>query len=126
MLDVSRVAAEARPAVQQAAIIYLRHTQPWSVGLLIYGSALKGGFIPGCSDVDPQLYLDESAFTADGQLPLDLCLAIHRNLATVDPAPFRYLRCVALSSTWPPDYVGPIPSAYHVIAGTLEHSPAGK
>ena len=119
MLDVSRVAAEARPIVEQAAIIYLRHTQPWFVGLLIHGSAFKGGFIPGCSDVDLQLYLDESAFMADGQLPLDLCLAIHRDLATVDPAPFRYLQCVALSRTLPPDYTGPIPGAYHMIAGTL-------
>jgi hypothetical protein len=105
--------------VQQAAAIYLRHTQPWFVGLLIHGSALKGGFIPGCSDVDLHLYLDEGAFTADGQLPLDLCLAIHRDLATVDPAPFRYLQCVALSRTLPPDYTGPIPGAYHMIAGTL-------
>jgi hypothetical protein len=105
--------------VQQAAAIYLRHTQPWFVGLLIHGSALKGGLIPGCSDIDLHLYLDEAAFTADGQLPLDLCLAIHRDLATVDPAPFRYLQCVALSRTLPPDYTGPIPGAYHVIAGTL-------
>ena len=119
MLDVSRVTVEARPVVQQAAAIYLRHTQPWFVGLLIHGSALKGGFIPSCSDVDLQLYLDGSAFTSDGQLPLDLCLAIHRDLAMVDPAPFRYLQCVALSSTLPPDYTGPIPGAYHVIAGTL-------
>ena len=119
MLDVSRVTAEARPIVEQAAIIYLRHTQPWFVGLLIHGSALKGGVIPGCSDIDLHLYLDEPAFTADGQLPLDLCLAIHRDLATVDPAPFRYLQCVALSRTLPPDYTGPIPGAYHVIAGTL-------
>jgi hypothetical protein len=91
-IDVSRVAAEARPVVQQAAAVYLRHTQPWFVGLLIHGSALKGGFIAGCSDVDLQLYLDASAFTSDGQLPLDLCLAIYPDLATVDPAPFRYLQ----------------------------------
>jgi hypothetical protein len=44
MLDVSRVAAPPRPAVQQAAAVYLRHTQPRFLGLLIHGSALKGGF----------------------------------------------------------------------------------
>src|SRR5438093_213282 len=103
MLDVSLVTADARPVVRQAADMYMRHTRPWFVGLLIHGSALKGGVIPGCSDVDLHLYLDESAFTADGQLPLELCLSIHRDLATVDPAPFRYLQCVALSSTLPPD-----------------------
>jgi hypothetical protein len=119
MLDVSRVAAEARLVVQQAAAVYLRHTQPWFVGLLIHGSVFKGGFIPGCSDIDLHLYLDEPAFTADGQVPLDLCLAIHRDLATVDPAPFRYLQCVALSRMLPLDYTGPIPGAYHIIAGTL-------
>jgi hypothetical protein len=123
-IDVSRVTTEAQSVVEQAAAIYLRHTQPWFVGLLIHGSALKGGFIPGCSDVDLHLYLEEQAFTADGQLPLDLCLAIHRDLATVDPAPFRYLECVALSRTLPPDYTGPIPGAYHMLAGTLPVSEA--
>jgi hypothetical protein len=48
VLDVSRAATEARFVVQQAAGVYLRHTQPRFVGLLIHGlihgSALKGGF----------------------------------------------------------------------------------
>src|SRR5947209_15445378 len=112
MFDLSRLVPEAKPIVAATAAIYMKHTHPWFVGLLIHGSALKGGFIPGCSDIDLQLYLDGPAFTAGGQRPLDLCLAIHRDLATVDPAPFRYLQCVALSRTLPPDYTGPISGAY--------------
>ena len=52
MLDVSRVTPEARPIVEKAAAVYLKHTASWFVGLVIHGSAMKGGFIPGCSDVD--------------------------------------------------------------------------
>ncbi len=61
--------AEARVIVEAAAAIYLRHTQPWFIGLVVHGSALKGGFIPGCSDIDFQLFLDESRVGAFSTAP---------------------------------------------------------
>ena len=70
MFDLSGVIPEARLTVQEAATVYLSHTAPWFIGLLVHGSVVKGGVIPGCSDVDFQLYLEPSAFTPQGQLPL--------------------------------------------------------
>ena len=122
-LDVSRLQAEARAIVTAAAEVYIRHTRPWFIGLLAHGSALKGGFVPGCSDIDLQLYLDEAAFSA-GKLPLGLAMAIQRDLAQIDPAPFQYIQCYAHSARLPDGYVGPIPGAYQIIAGRLPISEA--
>ncbi len=58
-IDISGMVPEARPIVQEAAAVYLKYTQPWFVGLIAHGSAVKGGFIPGCSDIDFQLYLTQ-------------------------------------------------------------------
>ncbi|HTK07018.1 MAG TPA: hypothetical protein VL485_07615 [Ktedonobacteraceae bacterium] len=55
--DVSPLTPIAQPIVLQAAEIYYRHLSPWLIGLLVHGSAYKGGFIPGCSDIDLKLYL---------------------------------------------------------------------
>ncbi len=118
-LDISRVVLVARPIVEAAATVYLRHTEPWLLGLLMHGSALKGGFIPGCSDIDLQIYLKPEAFTAYGQLPLAICSAIQRDLAGIDPQPFQYIQGYALPPTPRPGYVGPIPGAYHMLIGQL-------
>lgn len=118
MLDVSCLVPQARSIVQTAATVYLQHTRPWFIGLLAHGSALKGGFIAGCSDIDLQLYLQNSAFTSANQLPLELSLAIQRDLAKIDPAPFRYIQCYALAAL-PKDRVGPIPGAYCLLEGRL-------
>jgi hypothetical protein len=119
MLDLSGLIAEVRPIVQPAAAIYLRHTRPWFIGLIAHGSAVKGDYIPGCSDIDLQLYLEDAAFTDGRELPLEVGLAIHRELAQIDPAPFQYIQCYARPARLPDDYVGPIPGAYHVVAGRL-------
>ncbi|MHA2273988.1 MAG: hypothetical protein ACXACI_19245 [Candidatus Hodarchaeales archaeon] len=118
-MDLTFLVPEAAPIVQKAANIYVKHTKPWFIGLVVHGSALKGGFIPGCSDVDFQLYLEESAFTAQCQLPLKLGLALHRDLAEIDPSPFRYIQCDPQATKLPEDYVGPIPGAYQLLAGRL-------
>lgn len=118
-IDVSPLKPEARSIVCQAAAIYSRHTAPWFIGLVVHGSALKGGVIPGCSDIDFQLYLKDSAFTPQGHLPLELGIAIHRDIVEIDLAPFRYIQCYPLSSKLPEGYMGPIPGAYHLVAGKL-------
>jgi hypothetical protein len=118
-LDVSRLVPEAQPIALAAGEVFLRHTRPWFVGVLAHGSALKGGFIPGCSDVDFQLYLEPAAFAVNGELPLALCIEIHRDLAAINPAPFRYLQCFAHPCAVPEGQVGPIPGAYAVVAGRL-------
>ena len=112
MFDTSRLTPEAKPIVEAAASIYLRHTQPWFVGLVVHGSALKGGFIPGCSDIDFQLYVSETP-------SLETCLSIQRDIARIDPDPFRYIQCYPISDVLPEERIGPVPGAYHLLAGRL-------
>ena len=119
MVDLSGVTPAARPIVVAAAAVYRRHSGRDFIGLLLHGSALKGGFIPGCSDVDFQLYLDQAAFADAGQLPLKQCLAIQRDLARIDPTPFRYIQCAALSSELPPAFLPPVAGTYLLLAGRL-------
>jgi hypothetical protein len=119
MIDVSTVKSEAQQIVVAAASVYLRHTGVLFIGLLIQGSALKGSFIQGSSDVDLKLYLDDATFTNGGQLPLSLCLAIQRDLSKIDPAPFRYIQCDVLQKTPLASHVGPVPGTYHVVTGHL-------
>lgn len=119
MLDISGLIPEARPVVKEAAAVYLRHTTPWFVGLVAHGSAVKGGFIPGCSDIDLQLYLEDSAFSWHEQLPLELGFSVRSDLAEIDPTPFRYIQCYARTRKQLEGLVGPIPGAYYVVAGEL-------
>ena len=117
-MNVDPVAPEARSIVEKAASVYIHHTHQSFVGLIVHGSALKGGFIPGCSDIDMQLYVTPDAFV-EGHLPLELMVAIHRDLARIDLAPFRYIQCYAFSTQMREGWIGPVPGAYHVIAGRL-------
>lgn len=117
--DVSPLIPAAQPIAAAAAEVYLRHTEPWFVGLVAHGSALKGGYIPGCSDVDFQLYLEPAAFAEEGGLPFELSAAIHRDLAQIDTHPFSYIQCYAHPCALPADQVGPIPGAYALLAGRL-------
>lgn len=102
-LDLSRVVPAAKPIVEAAARAYLRHTEQWLLGLLIHGSALKSGFIPGCSDIDLQIYLRSEAFTLYGQLPLEICSAMQPKLASLSlkrlvPGGLRMVRRSVLST----------------------------
>ena len=119
MIDLSGLTAEARPIVRQVAQVYLKHTAPWFIGLLAHGSAVKGGIIPNCSDIDFQLYLDRSAFSWQGQLPLELGFAVHRDLEGLRLWPFRYVQCYARTGEPKENWVGPIPGTYHLVAGKL-------
>jgi hypothetical protein len=118
-LDVSRIVPEAQSIVRAATTIYLHHLRHWCIGVVVHGSALKGGYIPGCSDIDFQLYLAPSAFSNSGQLPLEVCLALHRDLAQIETFPFQYIQGYALPPFSRKGHIGPIPGAYHVITGML-------
>jgi len=124
VIDVSSLVPEAREIVRQATQVYEAHTRPWLIGLLIHGSALKGGFIPRCSDIDFRLYLRDEAFAANGDLRWEISLAIQRDLVKIDPAPFQYIQCYAQ----PPRLnrneqtggdMGPIPGSYRMLLGEL-------
>jgi len=119
MVDVSGLIPEARPIAERVAAVYQQHTAPWFIGLVAHGSAVKGGIIPGCSDIDFQLYLEGAAFTWQGHLPLEVGFSIRRELATIELAPFRYIQCYTQRDELQEGFVGPIPGAYHLIAGRL-------
>ena len=119
MPDVSGLVPEARPIARQVADVYLRHTAPWFLGLIVHGSAVKGGVIPNCSDIDFQLYLRDEAFSWRGQIPLKLGYAIRRDLEGIRLWPFRYVQCYVRRRGLEPGWVGPIPGAYHLLAGSL-------
>ncbi len=119
MPDTSGLVPEAMPIVRQVASVYWKHTAPWFIGLIVHGSAVKGGVIPNCSDIDFQLYLHDTAFSSRGQLPLELGFAIRRDLDGIRLWPFRYVQCYARRSQPEPGLVGPIPGAYHLVAGRL-------
>src|SRR5258708_39835705 len=42
-IDVSHVQESARPIIAQVAEVYIQHLHPWLIGLLVHGSAFKGG-----------------------------------------------------------------------------------
>lgn len=128
MFDVSGLVPEARPVAQAVAAIYWKHTRPWFVGLACFGSAVRDDVIPGASDIDFHLYLQPSIFVnADGHqniVPLELGLAIYRDLAQVDPTPFRYIDGGAETDHLPEGHVGPIPGSYRLLAGILPYAEA--
>jgi hypothetical protein len=118
--DVSRLLPAAQPVAHAVAQVCWKHTRPWFAGLLCFGSAAKGSIIPGASDIDFHLYLEDAAFTPEGTLPLELYLRLHRDLARIDPAPFRYIDAgVERIAPLEEGHIGPIPGAYHLIAGRL-------
>ena len=119
MVDVSGLIPEAQSLAGKVASVYLKHSAPWFIGLVAHGSAVKGGVIPGCSDIDFQLFLEDAAFSWEGQLPLDLGFAIRRDLIGLDLGSFRYVQCYAHRRELQQGFVGPIPGAYHLIAGEL-------
>lgn len=95
-----------------------KHLGAALIGLVVQGSAVKGGFIAGCSDIDYILYVEDAALNETNKLPAKLCLAIHRDLSSIDVRPFRYIQCSVLSSETN-RYLGPIPGSYRLLAGRL-------
>ncbi|MEZ4617913.1 MAG: hypothetical protein R2867_20720 [Caldilineaceae bacterium] len=80
--------------------------------------------IPGASDLDFHRDLEEAAFTAIDVLRPDIALAIQADLAHINPAPFRYIDGGAETGRLPEGHIGPIPGAYHLMAGRLRGAEA--
>ena len=117
--DVCGLQREARAAAEAAAKISLRHLGDDLTTVAAHGSAVKGGFIAGCSDIDLCLYLAPSQLAPDGALPSERALPIYHDLARLDTRPFRYLQVYVLGAGKPArgTHAGLIPGAYHIIYG---------
>ncbi|HEY7850952.1 MAG TPA: hypothetical protein VIC27_12855, partial [Ktedonobacterales bacterium] len=84
------------------------------MAVVAHGSAVKGGYIPGCSDVDLRLSVAPRLMSDAGAIPLARAAAIYRDLMAIPLAPFRYLQTYAHPKRLGPDF---IPGAYWVVYG---------
>ncbi len=123
-VDVGAVVDEAKAIVNKAAQVYIHQLGASFVGLVVFGSAVKGGCIPGSSDIDFLLYVDDGILSERGTLPLDLGVQIHLDLTRIDLGQFAYIQTHVISQGHPKPFVGPVPGAYQLVAGRLPVSEA--
>ena len=114
----TKLLEQTQTIVQQVSDIYTHHTQQWFIGLVVHGSAVKGGFIEGWSDIDFQLYLEDAAIIENGQLPLKLCLSIHKELSKINPYPYQYIQTRVLTPS-NARYGGLVTNTYELVKGRL-------
>ena len=118
-IDVGGVQPSARLIVDKIACVYIHHLGASLITLVAHGSAVKGGIIPGSSDVDTVAFVREDVLTQHGELPLGLAVDLHRDLARIDPAPYRYLQghVQPAGTTHGLTFV---PGTFHVITGAAD------
>lgn len=118
-IDVSGVQPSARPIVEQIAHVFIEHLGISLVTLVAHGSAVKGGIIWGSSDVDAVAFVRSERLTGRGGLPLNSALDLHRDLARIDPAPFRYLQAYVSPAQPAGTMHGPgfIPGTFQIVTG---------
>lgn len=123
IFDVTPLVPEAQAIVQQIAQLYLVQFGANITSILVHGSALKGGFIPGCSDIDLKIYCAPGLLDVTGAPPLEQALALQRAQGRLDIAPFQYIQAYIMaadgSSERFKDYAGPVAGAYHMVYGYL-------
>ncbi len=117
-IENTKLLEQTQTIVQQVSDIYTHHTQQWFIGLVVHGSAVKGGFIEGWSDIDFQLYLEDAAIIENGQLPLKLCLSIHKELSKINPYPYQYIQTRVLTPS-NARYGGLVTNTYELVKGRL-------
>lgn len=89
---------------------------------ILKGSALKGDFIPGYSDLDIHCFVDR-AVMATPELPqLDYAFAFQAAFGGVEPRAYGVNSCQVYFLAWndyPAGWVRPIPGTYQLIYGEL-------
>lgn len=120
-IDVTGLQPVARDVAHKVATVFTRHLGADLISLVAHGSGVKGGIIGGSSDLDFGVIVSPSSVTTGGQLPLERVVGLHRDLARIDPAPFRYIQVYA-DAAGARHGVGFIPGTYHVVYGS-QHVP---
>jgi hypothetical protein len=118
-IDVTGLQPSARAIAVKIAGVYVKHLGPSLLTLVAHGSAVKGGLIPGSSDLDTVAIARPEALTAAGALPLAVAIALHRDLAAIDPAPYRYLQGYVHQPGRMPG-IAFIPGTFHIVLGDLD------
>ena len=116
-IDLGRVQPGAREIARQVAEVYAHHLGPDLVSLVVHGSGVKGGLIAGSSDLDFAALVRPEALTPCRELPFDRVIALHRDLARIDPAPFRYIQGY-MDALGARHGVGFIPGTFQVLYGS--------
>lgn len=116
-VNVAGVVPEARAIARRASTVYLEHLGRDLVTVVVHGSAVKGGYIPGCSDVDLRLYVATGGLDASGAIQLARAGRIYHDLRAIPLAPFRYLQAYAYEVGGENDQ-GFVPGAYCVVYGS--------
>ncbi|GAA3407544.1 hypothetical protein ACFFNY_10715 [Paenibacillus hodogayensis] len=96
--------------------IMLNHVKSSFRGLIVQGSAVKGGIISGSSDIDYVLYVDEAGLNESDTLPIETCINLHKALSEIDVHPFRYIQFSVISPKTN-KYLPPIPGSFHYWPG---------
>ncbi len=90
------------------------------VAIINKGSTVKGGFIPGLSDMDLHVYLKDNAFVYNDFLKLELGLSFQEKM---DDLIRKYdigggpIQIIMLNVSKPRDWSGPLPGTYLVLYG---------
>lgn len=90
------------------------------VAIINKGSTVKGGFIPGLSDMDLHVYLKDDAFVYNDFLKLELGLSLNERL---DKLIRQYdigggpIQVIMINVSKPKNWSGPLPGTYIVLYG---------
>lgn len=91
-------------------------------GIVLHGSAQKGGGIPGFSDIDFMVFLTPDCFAPDGVLQDELVFAIQEHIGPLpwQEAGFLYPQAYFYDARRLPGWwTGPAPGSYRVLFGAL-------
>ncbi len=91
-------------------------------GIILHGSAVKGGIIPGYSDMDFMVFLTPDAFDERGKLPDEAAFAMQERIGPMPwrEAGFGYPQAYFYDyRTLPEWWTGPVPGAYRELFGAL-------
>lgn len=115
MESIQSVAQRINLAVRD---IVLKHVKSSFRGLIVQGSAIKGGVVPCSSDIDYVLYVDDTGLNELGTIPAEICISLHKALSDIDVHPFRYIQFSVISPKTN-KFLPPIPGSYQLLAGQL-------
>ena len=90
--------------------------------IVFHGSALKGGSIPGFSDIDFMVFLTPESFDDRGDLPDESAFAMQERIGPLPWQQAGFLDAQAYfydARRLPPWWTGPIPGAHRVLLGEL-------
>ena len=119
VINLGQVQPVAHDIARKVASVFIRHLDPDLVSLVVHGSGVKGGLIAGSSDLDFAALVRPEALTTGRELPFDRVIALHRDLARIDPAPFRYIQGY-VDAGGVKHGLGFIPGRFQVIYGSAD------